>query len=237
MRTVALLFLDNLESLNAFRIPFWPFLLTMALATAILYTRATAPNHWRLVVRSVLSPRAVQQLIREENIMENTYSGLLVLTFFLSAALFIDVLNDEYLLTQSPYPFLSYAIFLTGILLIYVIKIAGLWLIQWIFLERALFEEYLVSLMNINVVLGASLIPLNLLILYSITSSASAFIQIGLVLVGLSFVLRAVRIIDTGRKHEFTWYNIILYLCTLEIVPIIMLIKLLENFGISLIEH
>ena len=229
---MALLFII-LSSIGATRIPFWPFLLCLSLLGVILYSKAINPNHWQLLVRSIMSPRAVQQLIREENTMENTFSGLLLLTFFFSMTLFLQNINDFYGLTISIHPLLTFAIILVAVLFVYVVKVATLYLLQWVFEVREIFEEYIVGLLNINIVLGISLLPLNILIIYGLALPAKPLIYIGIALLAFSLALRLLRIVEMGRRREMNAYNIILYLCTLEIVPILLLLKLMENLGIG----
>lgn len=216
------------------RLPFWPFVITMVLVSAILYTRAMNSNNWSLVLRSVFSPRAVQQLIREENTLDNSYSGLLVLTFFFSLALFLYYINDYFNLSVVAYPLLTYFTILTVLFLVYLIRVVSLYLLQWVFEVNAAFEEYLVGLLNINIVLGACLIPINLLLAYYVSFPSFILIYLGLILLIFSFAIRYLRIFEMGRRNGLKVYNIILYLCTLEIIPIVILIKLLENSGIQL---
>lgn len=227
---VFILFLSSPISL----IPFWPFVITLFLVSAILYTRAMNSNNWTLVLRSIFSPRAVQQLIREENTMDNTFSGVLVLTFFFSLALFFYNVNDFYNFTISVYPILTYFLLLTVLFLVYLIKVLALFLVQLIFETKELFEEYLVSLMNINIVLGACLIPLNLMIVYGVGLPKEALIYFGVTLLVVSFIIRYTRLFEMGSRNGMKTYNIILYLCTLEIIPIALFIKLLDNVGINL---
>lgn len=231
MALLAFIFASNLPIA---RIPFWPFVVTLFLVSAILYTRAMNANNWTLVLRSIFSPRAVQQLIREENTMDNTFSGILVLTFFFSLALFFYNVNDVFEITNSVYPLLTYFLLLTVLFLIYLIKILSLFLVQLIFETNELFEEYLVSLMNINIVLGTFLIPLNVMIVYGVGLPKEVLIYVGITLVAGSFVIRYSRLFEMGIRNGMKAYNIILYLCTLEIIPIVLFIKLLDNLGINL---
>jgi len=231
---MAFLFLFLSASLPLIRIPFWPFVISMILVAAILYTRAANSNNWSLVLRSIFSPRAVQQLIREENTMDNTFSGVLVLTFFFSLALFFYNINEVFNISIPAHPILTYLLALTVLFLIYLVKALSLFLFQYIFEAKEIFEEYLVGLMNINIVLGTLLIPLNLLIVYGPFKSKAFLIYMGLALLVISFVIRYIRIYELGSAKGLKKYNIILYLCTLEILPIVLFIKLLDNLGINL---
>lgn len=231
---MAFLFFILSASPTISRIPFWPFVITLLLVSAILYTRAVNANNWTLVLRSIFNPRAVQQLIREENTMDNTFSGVLVLTFFFSLALFFSNINVTYNVTISAQPLLTYFLILIVLFLVYLIKFLFLFLFQVIFEAKEIFEEYSVGLMNINIVLGVCFIPLNLIIAYGLNIPKGILIYTGIALLVISFVIRYIRIYEMGKRNGIKRYNIILYLCTLEIIPMVLFIKLLDNVGIDL---
>lgn len=213
-------------------LPFWPFLISLALISILLYTRAVRSNNWNLVIRSAFSSRATQQLIREENFMDNTFSGLLVLTFFFSFALLIFNVNEFFEVTKVTYGLLTFTIILVSTFAIYLTKVVGLYLVQYLFEANEMYEEYLIGLFNINVLYGLILIPINLLFIYAIGISKPHLIYSAIILGGMTLLFRYIRVIEMARRWNMKWHNIILYLCTLEILPIILMIKALDYFGL-----
>lgn len=216
-------------------IPFWPFILILFLSVSALYVRAKKPNSWSLIFKSTYNSRATNQLMREENIMENSHSAILVFVFFLSFALLLFNLQEYTKFTFFyTYPPLIFISILFSLFAIYVGKVALLYLLQLIFEQKELFEEYVIVFMNINIVLGIYLLPISLMYVYSINVSDRALLSISLVFLATSLLLRYIRIFDLGLRRKIKWYNIILYLCTLEILPIILIMTIFKNIGINL---
>lgn len=75
--------------------------------------------------------------------------------------------------------------------------------------------------------LGLFLLPV---LLFSLYGNQLLFLSLSILTVSLFIVSRWVFTIVIGiRITKFSWFHIILYLCTLEIIPILILIKVLET--------
>jgi hypothetical protein len=129
---------------------------------------------------------------------------------------------------------LAYAALLVTLFIIYLVKIGLLYLLQFVFEQKELFDEYVTVLMNINIALGIWLLPLNMIYYYDVGQSKQGLLIFAGGLALIAFVLRNFRVYEIGRRYKMKWYNIILYLCTLEIMPIILVIMLVKNIGINL---
>ena len=216
-------------------LPFWPFLIMMVIGAFVLYFRAANTSSWTLLFRSTYNYRAVAQLIRETNMLESSLSGLLVFTFFLSMTQFLynanDYFDDTWFFDNSLFLF----IFILFLLFCWhTAKVAMVYALQALFEKKELFYEYIVVFMNINIVLGIFLLPMNMLFIYGIGLSKTTIVSISTVFVILAFILRCFRIYEMGIRNKMKWYNLILYLCTLEIMPIILLMLTFEDLGINL---
>ena len=86
--------------------------------------------------------------------------------------------------------------------------------------------EYLYNLNNYNRVLGLFLYPVITFIIFSPILSQHFFIVIGLILVGIFYFLALQRGILILLKKQFSIYYLFLYLCTLEILPLLLIYKL-----------
>lgn len=215
--------------------PFWPFVLLLILLGIVLFVRAKNPANWNLIFRSTYDSRAARQSIREENVMENTYSGILVFVFFLSFAMLLFELRPFVRLNLVySHPLLVFSLILFSLFITYFIKVCILYFLQIIFEKKELFDEYIIVFMNINIVFGILIIPLILLSIYSFDLSTRHLMAFSLFLLCSSVLLRFIRVFDIGLNNRLKWYNIILYLCTLEILPIILIMTLMNNIGITL---
>ena len=86
--------------------------------------------------------------------------------------------------------------------------------------------EYLYNLNNYNRVLGLFLFPVIAFIVFSPVLSTGFYIYIGLILVAIFYFLTLQRGILILLKKQFSIYYLFLYLCTLEILPLLLLYKL-----------
>ena len=216
-------------------IPIWPFIMIMSLSAMVLYVRAVNPNSWKLIFRSTYSPRALSQMLREENFMNSSYAALLVFNFFLSLALFLFNYQAHYgKAVYLTYPQAFYPVVLFLLLLYFTLKISLVYGLQLIFEERFLFNEYIALIMNTNVVLGIWLLPLNLVFAYGLDVSKPFVLSCSMFLLLGVLILQIIRLYETGSRANIKWYNIILYLCALEIMPIILIMTLTKEIGIIL---
>jgi hypothetical protein len=75
--------------------------------------------------------------------------------------------------------------------------------------------------------LGLILLPL---LLFSIYGDNEIFLFLSVLVLAIFFVLRWIFTILIGiRITKFSWFHIIVYLCTLEIIPFLILLKALNN--------
>jgi len=156
-------------------------------------------------------------------------SFLLFINYLITFSLFVYVS----LKTALPYYF---EFFSKNHLLFYIPSfIAALYVFRLVFIRITgfLFKTNLVSkqqqLMYVNVdnFLGIILIPLIFLILFS---SAKYFIFAGIIVVLIVQIFRWLQTFVLGKfVGGFSVLHLFMYLCTLEIIPLFILIKLLKN--------
>ena len=85
--------------------------------------------------------------------------------------------------------------------------------------------EYLYNQNNYNRVLGLFLFPVVAFIMFSPILSPHFFIVTGLILTGIFYFLTLQRGIMILLKKQFSIYYLFLYLCTLEILPLLLIYK------------
>ncbi len=171
-------------------------------------------------------------LFRNKSSLYQGASFLLTANFLLTTTLFI------YFFLKTQYP----EIFLTGIshIRIYVnilLVVAGvslylllvIWVIDFITLAGESFKEYghFTKLFFHNI--GLYLFPLTAIIPYVYKSVAAQLLQAGLLLLVVIYLFRVVKLISIFIRERFSIFFMILYLCTLEILPVAILLKYLSR--------
>ncbi len=98
-----------------------------------------------------------------------------------------------------------------------------------VFQTRSLMQQQIVTGRNVQFISGIYLSSVIILILY-VNSGLLIYLSLGIIAL-LQFV-RIIKIMIIGKSSTmFSVLHIILYLCTLEIVPILVLIRLIRNLS------
>ena len=156
-------------------------------------------------------------------------TGFFWLNFIISTGIFILLLLkmffEKEIVDFSDYNLLSY-IYLT-ILVLLLYRIVIIWGAAFVFQTQKLMKVQVTASRNIQFLTGVLLVPVILLMLYFdgnfITYTAIAVIV-------LLQLFRLVKIVIIGKSSTiFSALHIILYLCALEIVPVLVLMRLIGN--------
>ncbi len=114
------------------------------------------------------------------------------------------------------------------LLAVYIVKIISTRVLGFIFEVKEAAREYAYNIVLFNKTIGLILFPVTLLLAYARQVPAEWLIWTGLVLWGLALLYRLVRLSFIGFSvRGVSIFYIILYLCTLEILPVLVIIKLL----------
>lgn len=168
----------------------------------------------------------LRQIMAEEIVFTQRPTMLLFLNFILLLALFIiGMLN-----VLSPTDTNSFDLGAFGVLSLIIAAIyAGKFILgavmRWLFNDRGLIREYLFETMIIQCALGIILIPTLALLLFSVGSDRHIILQIAFIFLALAWLYRILQGLRLSMAYPVSWVYIILYLCTLEILPLLALLK------------
>ncbi|MEP7169661.1 MAG: DUF4271 domain-containing protein, partial [Bacteroidota bacterium] len=168
------------------------------------------------------------QIVRDENILVQKTSVLLSLVFYFTAALLFYQIsvyfNWEYKIIGKG--LVRFIIFVLFIATAYSFKMVFLKMMSIIFrMDRAV-STYIFNIFLINNIIGILLIPVVMLIAF-FPAATELFIWMGILMVMGAFLYRLFRgIVIWTSIARFSLYYLILYLCALEIAPLLILFKL-----------
>lgn len=168
----------------------------------------------------------LSQLYRQR---DNGQLGVFVISyllFFFSGGFFCYLLGQAFDLLPSDLPWqywVYYTLILTALI---VAKHLLLSFISWLFpVERDL-GMYNFAIMIFGIMIGMLLIPLNLLISYAPADYTRAVAWFGLAVIGGIYLLRSFRGLLLANNYLTTsLLHFILYICTVEIAPILILYR------------
>lgn len=167
---------------------------------------------------------SVSLLYREEYALTGRVSVLLLLNYLLAASLFAWQACRVFGVPLDGLK--SFGLMAGGIAAAYFIKIVSTRVLGNIFELREAASEYSYNILLFNKTLGLLLFPVALLAAYARQIPSEALIWTGLVLVSIILVYRLLRVVLVGLSTPgVSFFYIILYLCTLEILPLVVVIK------------
>jgi len=184
----------------------------------------------RQIFKAPFSKRFLNQLLRDGNLFNERVSLTFGLVYLLTVSLLLLQMNeriwgfDFFSLHGIPL-FLVILLFFMGYWLIKVLLIRFLGIV---FRTRETTYNYLLNLLIFCLITG----PVTLLFLVVIIYLKSDFLlYFCLIVFSLLFFFRVMRGFFVGiRLRKFSYLFLFVYLCSLEILPLLVLIKLLLNF-------
>jgi hypothetical protein len=178
------------------------------------------------VVTSIVNIQIAEKLIREKNVIIRRVFALLNLNFVISSSLFIYLtlkkFNIELPISNTFLNYLIIFICLATFLLIRYILIIS---IGSIFDSLKLFKEYLHNTYLINKNLGLYLLPMVISVFYLKQPFSDITFYFSLALVALSALYKYFRAVQIIMRYNIFLFYTILYLCTLEILPVLVGVK------------
>ena len=173
-----------------------------------------------------------QKQIREQLLQTPLASLLLNIFFVLVAGLYIFFLVQHYQTAPAATGFwllLLYCVLAIG--LVYLVKFIVLKFTGWIFNMREAADTYIFIVFLVNKLLAIFLLPLVILLFFSINSWAGALLTLSYVMVGVFFAYRyIVSFAPVRREVKVSQFHFFMYLCAFEVIPLLLIYKVLLRF-------
>jgi hypothetical protein len=206
------------------------FYVLTGLVTALACIRLIFPKYFKNLFLLFMQTSIRQKQTREQLLQNNLASVLLNILFVASAGIYITLFIQFKHWVEIPfYQLLLYSV---GILfIVYLGKFLFLAFSGWVFNVPEATNAYTFIVFLVNKVLGIVLIPFVLLITFSplpikeISITISAGLAILLIMYRYLISFGVVRLnLKVSALHFF------LYLCAVEVLPLLLIYKLLVNF-------
>jgi hypothetical protein len=184
------------------------------------------------VYRAFLNDNLLNQLHREQGTLVSFPFQLLYLLAFIIMGIFLFLLLDynNVLPFSSMWKSLFTCIgFVAGL---FIVKHVFLSFMAWLYPIEKEIKVYSFTIMVFNIILGLILLPLNVIIAYAPVEIISIAIYIALGILLLVYLFRQLRSLFAASKYlAFHKLHFLLYLCAVEIAPVLVLIKMILLTG------
>ncbi|WP_380881725.1 DUF4271 domain-containing protein [Sphingobacterium griseoflavum] len=209
--------------------PAWVLWSVFGLLLAVGIVRLLFPGDFAMIVQAYYNERTLQQISKEDNMLTSWPYILLYLIFSLALGLFILLLDSSFLHTEA-LNWNNYLRTTAVVAILFILKIILIRFLSFVFSIGRIVREYVTVLYLVYfnsmlflmpILLAVTLVPANyfkfVLILFSVVVS---------ILFIYRFLRTAFRLFG---NLKFSVFYLILYLCALEVAPILILVKTLSN--------
>lgn len=212
----------------------WIILLFLVIFSALAWIKVAYSRRIRQFFEAFLSNRYIRQMVREEFVFSHPSSVVLSVIFLLTSALLLTQASHYYhwniftgedssAVPGNLFVFLKILLFLT---LFYIGKILIIRLSAVLFNAGEELTEYLFNLFLFNNILGILLFPLTIGTVFATAISTGGIIIFSGGMAASSFIFRLIKCAYIGSvTTKISKSYIILYICTLEILPLFIVIK------------
>lgn len=208
------------------------WIVVVALAAAFIYATLSAlPGRLFQNIKSFLLFKGIgDPSSRERKGAFHWHPILINLVSFSASALFAYCLADYY--NFNPFGvtgFLLWVLFLGLLLILVFIRRSVCVLMGSITGEREVFGEYGNTIYNSYHISGFVLFLLSVLILYTTFPAPRILMMTGIVAVSAAYLIRVLRLLLIFLKRNISILYFILYLCALEFLPVLVVLKYLTD--------
>ena len=203
-------------------------LLTLVFIFLVIF-RVTSEKKYNLILKSFFSFSSSRQLLREDYRINKGTSILLILIFLISFAFFLLKINYFYNYYSVENSLSFFFVILLILLITYAFKFMSLISLSSLFNSREMVEEYINHIFFSIKAIGVFIFPLLVLLEFS-KLNPLPLVVFGLLICLLFYSIRVSRgIILLMNNKLISFSHIFLYFCALEILPLIVIIKIMMS--------
>lgn len=208
----------------------WVFVSLIGIFVLLLLTRRLNPKKLFVYLSAIYNRRAQNELFEEENLLSSPFSLILFVAFCLTTSLFtikaIGLTPGG--IIQEYGAFATFGVFALVLMGVYTFKILFIQFVGVVFNIYPVARQYAFNVYLLNNILGLLLIPLVAIAYYSGGPADTWAIYAGIALFIVFFVLRFLKSLSIeGIISPVNLLYLFLYLCTLEILPLLVAVKLI----------
>ena len=210
--------------------PDWIFGILIAGAILVAWTYTFYFKRFTILLSASFSKRYLSQLTREGNLLKERIAVSLSAVYILSFGMVLYVISQTWFTTQDFFLngwslFLVLCLFL---LLYWALKFILLRILGVVFRTQQSTHDYLVNSLIFTTLTGLSVLPLLPAVIYL---RSEALLIACIVIIVLLFIIRFIKGVGVGLQlRRFSYLFLFVYLCALELLPLLILLKLVLQY-------
>lgn len=201
----------------------WLFGIFLFLVVLFIWIRVFYSKFFGALANAMVSFHLSEKLFEERNVLSHRVSIVLDFIYIVVFSIFIFEWIDYTRFSGPGMTGFNLFLLLINIIMIYtLLRVVVLRLVGSLFLVRPLFLEYIHNTFVINKGLGIVLFPLAIMAQYLPYSIIPVVLWIGVIALCIGFLFKAIRAYQIIIRRDILLFYLILYLCTLEILPLLL---------------
>lgn len=211
----------------------WVFGIAVISVLLLAVIRVYFFKHLSSIITSSVNFQFADKLMREKNVLIRRVFTLLNINFVISASLYIYVtLKHASIRLEGIGEFQMYLLVLGFLIVLLLIRLFVLYLLGNIFDAVGLFRDYIHNIYLLNKNLGLVLLPLILSVFYLTPTLADIVYYSATILVFTILLYRYIRSIQIIGKHKARALYTILYVISIEVIPVLVGIKYVLTYSV-----
>jgi len=212
--------------------PDWLFLVLIIVMGVLTYLRVFYRKNFFQIIAACFNNNLTNQIVRDENLLMQRASVMLNVTFSIIAASYIYLVSVHYdwSLDGIGTGFIRFIFLALIVSAAFTLKFLVLRFCAFLFKLGREMSTYIFNIFIINNLLGIALVPFVALILFGNSIDSTVLIIAAVSIIGIAWLYRIGRgILIATRYPDFSPVYLFLYLCALEIAPLLVLVKLVSK--------
>jgi hypothetical protein len=208
----------------------WPVFVFLLGFVLLVTIRVTSARRFFILLKAYFTLGAARQLVREDYKLNKASSVLFSTVFLLHFSYFLFRINQYYGYIHYAFnDILFYFCIVLAVLAVYFFKIVVIRLVARLVLAYNEIDEYIFNIFLSSNAIGLFLFPVIICLEYA-NIQPHYLMSLGLFILLLFYTIRVLKgIVIAYVSGRFSVFHLFLYLCALEILPLIVLIKLLVS--------
>ncbi len=210
--------------------PGWLFIYLLVLLGLFAWVRVYYGNIYAHTMEASTNFLVAARMFKDKSLLQNQLDSFLYVIYFLSLAYFLYIV--ELRTDRVPYRLNGILLYLFNLALLMGVFLARVVLVNLtgsLFNQLAIFREYLYNIFIFNKLIGITLLPQLLFVVYTDGIIQRIFFWIALGTLGAILIMRVIRGVEFSFKKDISIFYMFLYLCALELVPLVLLYRWLEG--------
>jgi hypothetical protein len=211
--------------------PDWILGLLLTCFILLAWVQVFYRRRLRQIIMAPFSKRFLSQLVRDGDLFSERIALATGIIYLISTSLLIFELYELILLKDTGrvlQGFTLFAMISICVLGFWVFKIVLIRFLSFIFRTRQTTREYILNILIFNILTGIFLLPLLIFALYL---KSIIFLWVCMLIFALFFLFRFTRGFLIGISiTKFSYLFLFVYLCSLEILPLVILIKIVLRY-------